>query len=503
MKYYFYIILDNSADNTNSSATKKRPHGTLNCYNIQEGKIIDTRRPRCRYLSPVRSKNKSSCPLFVHNQQSVSTSTPIISKKILQSHQQQLQEHRSTDHLAETDDRLHYKSNNLTSAAIPYREKKNPLSSTRLSCYKPKISQPNDDLLPHYKSVDDFMFLNATDDLTSNTDSTDSDYLSVSGGGADISTTVPASPTEMTSKIFFNRKKDSQISPNHDPPEQQSSSGQQQSHDLNHYRIPNTHIVHDDTYGFATLKTKSVDNLCDQIEKDILRRNSEQTSTPISNKKKQAAAFLSNRIRLMSNRTQKLFHRFYSQHTNPSECSKQLIIGSPILVTPLPKQMPAATVQAHIMNSKNRRSLSYGHLPDIDDFQQNLKPFNQQTEIIRATETDLVCNIQKVSDTFGINADDTDSGILVNESGQSSIIETDDTLKIEQTIVDTEKSNVMLKHRSPINEYKFVRIHIRDNDILDRALRVVLTQRPRYSDNNKKRIGYHVTNILPGGLIER
>lgn len=423
-------------------------------------------------MSPIRSKNKSLCPLFAaNNQTSVNTSTPIIVKKISQSQQpQQQQQHKPiNDHLIDTHNDRNKSCNFLTSSSIPYREKKNPLSSTRLSCYKPKISQTNNQL-PHYKSVDDFMFLNAADDLTSNTDSTDSDYLSVTGGGTEIDHHQTTASTDMSSKLFYSRKKD------HQP----SVGGLQQSPELHQNQYQN----HDDTYGFASLKTKSVDNLCDQIENDIIRRNStEQSTTPsMSNKKKhQAAAYLSNRIRLMSNRTQKLFHRFYSQHTN-SECSKPLVIGSPIILQP--NQIPA-----HLLTSKSRRSLSYGHLPDIDDFQQNLKPFQEPRE------DHLICNIQKVaSDTFGINADDTDSGILVNESGQSSIIETEDSIKIDHL-----SEKILAKHP---NEYKFVRIQIHDDD-RNRSLRLVLTQKQRYSENNKNRIGYQVTNILPGGLIDR
>lgn len=488
------------------SPSKKRSHGTSNCYNIQEGKIIETRRPRCRYLSPVRTKNKS---LFGGNSNSntatTNTSTPIIIKKISQ--QPELSPKSSEPSFLNRND---LKGIHTSGGTIPYREKKNPLPSTRLSCYKPKI--PITSNLPHYKSVDDFMFLNSEDPTTTDSDASPP--------------VIEISKIDMFAKCRLKSHRSSQEPPDDNddvfraspspPATPQRPAMGQLHHQLHQQRPKNINsipvdVTHDETYGFAaavaTNKTKSVENLCDEIEREVMRRNS---SGPVpvlnampTNKKRIATAFLSNRFRLMSNRTQKLFQRFVSHPTD----TKPPIIPTTEQVPPGGLALPLS-----LTNCRSRRSLSYGNLPDIDDFSLEVPKTSEQHQYqspshqhIDLNETihsdDLICNMTKTLDALsagsGSTGEDADSGILVNESGQSSIVETadDHNIKFLETCPSMEGTN------KPPNEYQCVRIRIHDDD--ERSLGVVLTPMARPSDNIHKRIGYMVTVIHSGGLVDR
>lgn len=494
---------DNPLESTASiSPAKKRSHGTSNCYNIQEGKIIETRRPRCRYLSPVRTKNKS---LFCSNVSSstIQASTPIIIKK--SSQQPQLSPKTAEPSFLNRND---HKGPLTSGGTIPYREKKNPLPSTRLSCYKPKI--PITSNLPHYKSVDDFMFLNCEDLNTTESDASPP--------------AIEVSEIDMFAKCRLKSHRPSQEPPDDNDDVFRASSSPpatlqrpamgQLHHQLHQQRPKNStpvDVTHDETYGFAaavaTHKTKSVDNLCDEIEKEVMRRNSSGpvpilNATP-ANKKRIATAFLSNRFRMMSNRTQRLFQRFVSQQND----------SKPTVITPT-EQTPSSgpALPSSLTTCKSRRSLSYGNLPDIDDFRLELPKANEQQQYhspshqhINLDENihrdDLICNMTKTLDALsagsGSAGEDADSGILVNESGQSSIVETaeDHNIKFLETCPSMEGTN------KPPNEYQCVRIRIHDDD--ERSLGVVLTPVARPSDNTQKRIGYMVTLIHSGGLVDR
>lgn len=440
------------------SSPKKRTHSTSNCYNIQEGRIIESRRPRSRYISPVRTKNKSLCPLFSN------TSTPV-TKKIFQQ-QQQLNinklssndlEHKHVTSLTEKP--LSTNLDNRISGII-YREKRNPLTSTRLSCYKPKLSGHYS--LPHCKSVDDFMFLNADDAA-----STCSDY------SGDMTALIGAYHAE-------DRKNNRPI----DVP-RTVCAGEESGN--NQPKSVNT----DETYGF--IATKSTQEILDI--KDMEANNTTNNSL-IGSKKKSSSAYLSERFKSMSNRTQKIFSRLYN-HNHPN-CKD----NSPHSIFSIKSKPSIAVDQSRApIVTNSRRSLSYGNLPALEDFQRNLKAF--ESNVIKidikdssSDEHSIISDDHVVSEKNlkDVLAEDADSGILVNDSGQSSIIivDPDDPNKIAN---DADR-----KIADVVNcEYKFVQLHLDDDDI-DRSLRVVIS--PRHFDNSK-RSGYQVSDIIPGGLIDR
>lgn len=189
--------------------------------------------------------------------------------------------------------------------SVPYREKRNPLSNTRLSCYKPIIisdQQFDSQTLKNYKSVDDFLSMDKTDGFCS----------------------------DMKNELNQNNKVDVSETP-----------------------------------------------------KMTIRRG------------------LSSKFRSMSDKTQKLLSRFVSSSNLKSSSE---VCNDFTIIQPSSKNM-----------ANSRRSLSYGTLPELKDFE------------VRKIETE-----------------DGDSGILVNESGASSMIETETNEKIE--VAKDENRNLTLPH---------------------------------------------------------
>lgn len=157
----------------------------------------------------------------------------------------------------------------------------------------------------------------------------------------------------------------------------------------------------DQTYGFLALRTKSADNLCDKVEEEILRLSQADADTRVCNRKTAAAAFLTSKLRQMSSGTQKFIHRLYSpQLTAEHSGSKGNVAVTPV-VQPLPN---------------TRRSLSYGNLLDVKEM--NTLTIHHQHHQLNALDT-LRPSDAKEAHT---HHDDSDSGILVSESGQSSIV---------------------------------------------------------------------------------
>lgn len=416
----------------------------------------------------MRTKNKSLCPLFSN------TSTPI-TKKIFQQQQQANINKVSSHDLDQKHVTLFTEkplSTNLDNriAGINYREKRNPLVSTRLSCYKPKLSGHYS--LPHCKSVDDFMFLNADD-----TASTCSDY------SGDMTTALIGSYHAEDHKN--NRMNEIDV-PNSVCTDEQSAN--------NEPKTVNT----DATYGF--IATKSIQ---DNLDKKDMEANNTTNTSLMASKKKSSSAYLSERIKSMSNRTQKIFSRLYNHnHPNGKDTSSPHNIFSI-------KSKPSIAVDQSNTNvgTNSRRSLSYGNLPALEDFHRNLKAF--ENNVIKIDIKDSTSDDHSIisDDHLGseknhkdVLAEDTDSGILVNESGQSSIIivEPDEQNKIGNDGVSDRKINDIVDNLIKC-EYKFVQLHL-DEDDIDRSLRVVVS--PRHFDNGK-RLSYQVSDIIPGGLIDR
>jgi hypothetical protein len=216
--------------------------------------------------------------------------------------------------------------------SVPYREKRNVLSSTRLSCYKP-ISDKKFDIsnLKNYKSVDDFLSL-------------DKDDSPVSNDGDDLMVSMP----------FIASSKDLRR------------------------------------------------NFQEELNETPKMNQPQQDGTETIRRMKKAG--ISSKLRSMSDKTHKLFSKFYSSSNNlkSNSSSSSDVCNDFILQRP--------NKSSNVINS--RRSLSYGTLPGINEFE-----------------------IKK------IDLEDGDSGILINESGASSIVETDSSSEDAKTEIEVTNEN--------------------------------------------------------------
>lgn len=405
---------------------------------------------------------------------------------------------------------------------ISYREKRNPLASTRLSCYKPKITDNYS--LPHYKSVDDFLFLNSnSDDIASNSSSSTSEYSS----------------DHRTDLIDINANSDlieNQQKPKLTKENINTSSSHLQNEDDELLVDDKTFALlkqngnrrqFDETYGFTTtITTKSVENIFEPKLYTL-------ASNPKKIRKDLNMANFSEKIKCMSSRTQKLFSKIYNNNSNSqsNSCGKQqqqpqiTITANGVVVLPNDDENKTVKDAATGKVSKSRRSLSYGNLPGLDDFRHTLKHFNKsksgssskKNDDIREDESDeslaqnvhkLTINVnqnQTVKDDLLVGGEDTDSGILVNESGQSSIIETDYLLHPDHHHIDN--GNNRMQKKMPSNatsnqdfEFKFVRLCIEEDD-QDRCLGFGV--KAIRSEMMSKCVGYQVATILPGGIVDK
>lgn len=304
-------------------------------------------RSKGRYISPIRLKNKNflnrspspSSQSIVSNKSAISTSTPTHSSLgySLQRKNRTVSNVFDCDKEVRDegdDDNVKYSSisvientcyaknsashsyrsdlsRTIGGYSVPYREKRNPLNNTRLSCYKPlTICNTERAHLKNYKSVEDFLSM---DD--NNTES--------------------------------------------------SSSGMSSE---NNARSDDTQSLKFDSVSMQKSKRRG----------------------------------FSSKFRSMSDKTQKLLSKLYSS-TNNLKPSTEISNDFTLIQ---PKKSPSTSSSV----SQNRRSLSYGTLPDLKDYE------------VKKIETE-----------------DGDSGILVNESGASSMIETENEEKL------------LIKHNGTIN----------------------------------------------------
>lgn len=384
----------------------KRTHqSSANCYNIQEGRIIETKR-KGRYISPVRIKNKTTCPLMTN------TSTPMNS---LNSEENDMAPKRLFDDSNDCNKFGTFRN-------ISYREKRNPLGSTRLSFYKPQVSSEVHSL---YKSVDDFLLLNSSEDTVSNS----------------------------SESVCSNDWKDSN---------NQSLLIDEQKHKSS--TLPKTIEVDDETYGFSRIKSKSIENLFD--DKQTIKDDSIDDDV----KKKKDLSCFTNRIKAMSDRTQRLFSKIYQNKPHLNDISTNF------------------DKKAYFNVTKNRRSFSYGALPGIEEFNQSVK--NYEKNIIKEDDTKTIVSQ---------DGEDGDSGILVNESGASSMLETEDlTINSEiLPILPTRKISEDITNKS----FKLVRLKLSES-VDGTGLGLALSQ-IQTLDNGITHSKYQVVHILSGGLADR
>lgn len=487
---------------------KKRSNRSPNCYNIQEGKIVDRPPTRSgRYISPIRIKNKILCSPKLsksskQNESSVSKessisnpSTPIsrdskqhdLASNKSDSTSKNTQWYTSQPHPVWDFDKGINSVECAKIGTISYREKRNPLASTRLSCYKPKISEHYS--LPHYKSVDDFLFLNNSDEVTSNssTSTVGSDYSGINQTVIEKNTSNPHLLDTNDNLILSNdEKKYSELHINEDEDSENK--------------------LNNENYDFSSLTTKSVENI---FEPKLYAL----ASTPTNNKKSRMdMANFSDKIKTMSSRTQKLFSKIYNNSENKSASStnKQSQLTNQITESrvneneTVPNKTKPATEEK---SSKSRRSLSYGNLPGLEDFRATLRNFHKSQNNKNIKEEINPKVKDHVKDDLLVGGEDTDSGILVNESGQSSIIETDDAFHPDHIACGAERStksrNASKYSSTDVNsnfEFKFVQLCIEEIDI-DRCLGFGV--KAVRNDAMNKRISYQVANIRSGGVVDR
>jgi hypothetical protein len=354
-----------------SWAQKKLTKSTENCYSIQEGRIIE--RSKGRFISPVRVKNKqrSASPSAhsISSIRTISTSTPTQTTvsnsnnntlgrlhcrnrlaNVFDFDKEEVERKRNRTVCAFNDDdddvddeidkssiksHSQYLNRTIGGYSVPYREKRNPLSSTRLSCYKPIQVEHKFDYhtLKNYKSVDDFLTMEAHN----NNNNSDNDK----------SATI----------------------------------------DLSELRVERQEV--------PKISTKVED----------------------SSEKSKKRGFGS-KFRSMSGKTQRLLSKLYSSSNNLKSSSE--VCNEFTLVKP--------NQNAKVTESQSsRRSLSYGMLPDFS------KEFEVASKIKTTAETQ----------------EDGDSGILVNESGASSMIETESDEKTpdEDEKIKSKKINEKHVHR--------------------------------------------------------
>lgn len=466
--------------------SKKRSHRSPNCYNIQEGRIFErpVNRPS-RYISPIRIKNKNLCsPLkgrktlvaaAAKEERSVdeSANASIVSEG-------SPLKHRSRQSFPIWDfDKGISSADCVKGATISYREKRNPLASTRLSCYKPKI---NDNYaLPHYKSVDDFLFLNS--------DETTSDASSNSEHDRD---TDPKHKLNRPLSGDFLRD-DECSKPNASG--LNAAEADDNDDDTEDKVTDGTRRKFDETYGFASCgNAKSAKSLENIFEPKLYAL----ASSPKKNRKDINMANISEKIKCMSSRTQKLFSKIYSNgnDSNADELAKPSVA----------ERKPLAGATGTIKVTKSRRSLSYGNLPVLEDFRQTLRNFtksdaskrNQRIKEEVVDDESLVgcaraASSQDKKEDHLHNAEDADSGILVNESGQSSIVDAEIAHRFDEAFALHRPDNLDL-------DFKFVRLVIEETE---RERCLGFSVKAIRGETISRTCGYIVAAINPGGVADR
>ncbi|GAB0095302.1 hypothetical protein DMENIID0001_106670 [Sergentomyia squamirostris] len=282
-----------------TSSTNK---STSNNYSVQEQKIVETTNGRLmgRFISPNRLKNK-----HVNGSGNKRVTTPT-------------------------------KRNEMT-----FREKRNPLPSTRLSCYTPSVTSN------HCKSIDDFIFLTVDDSVST---SSDSEY---SG--------------EMSAIIGSYRTGDSD--------DHRHIANSRHHHPLT--------VVRRSQFVGKGIKSKSIENVFDETPS-----SAQEVVTGDA-----GGECLSSKMRNVQDKTEKMFTRFY------------------------PNTM--VVQQQHdddgAENATHRRSLSYGHLPEMDEFLCYQSLNNDSINSFGDRKKSVV------------DQEDCDSGILLNDNtGQSSLMSESD-----------------------------------------------------------------------------
>uniref|UniRef100_A0A1B0EZF0 PDZ domain-containing protein n=1 Tax=Phlebotomus papatasi TaxID=29031 RepID=A0A1B0EZF0_PHLPP len=272
---------------------------------------------------------------------------------------------------------------------MTFREKRNPLPSTRLSCYTPATAQN------HCKSIDDFIFLNVDDSVST---SSGSEY---SG--------------EMSAIIGSYRADD----------------GDDKSTTNTHHQLT---VARRSQFVAKNFKSKSTENVFDDPAPD------DEVPDCLGGKRSD------------QNGAQKVFTRFYPNR-----------------------------LEDEVENASNRRSLSYGHLPEIDEFL-----------CYQSLNSDAISGFGERKKT-PIDQDDCDSGILVNE-GQSSIV----------SEVEESPEPPKLPVRMQLEEkrhFKYVKLDVDPSAVAQRnGFGILISQISPETPTNINR--YRIRHIMRGSVAD-
>uniref|UniRef100_A0A182YDU2 PDZ domain-containing protein n=1 Tax=Anopheles stephensi TaxID=30069 RepID=A0A182YDU2_ANOST len=626
------------------SWTKRTGSSGINCYSIEEGRVIE--RPKGRYISPIRIKNKqqaiangaatvagsntaasvTTTAASSHSFTPSTTTTPV-SRRILQRAGGDKSADVSVSGIASSGSASLYKqlsrsignivdtiesrsSPSLSQRSIPYREKKNPLGSTRLSCYQPITldqgrSTDEETGRKHgvttvdsssatlrvqkvrhllYKSVDDLIFLGTAGDVT--VPGTSSDATSSSSGTSEpqqstlhrlaasqaATTTTTPSDTRRNHQHHLKRAitvdvaSGGPVAPNpttntttdrrlsfpqstierdaltaakeaSDPASELPKNDTQVTTTTEAEETPNMIMMdpadHDETYGFAQMRTtlgpiETAYRLrLEALKQETANGGDTGSSTFSTFKTPKKKDNFTNKIRAMSDRTQKLFSRIYS--TNGGTGSGQK--GYHLSAT---KSLKKSTGK---LSEASRRSVSYGALPGLADFQKQTEQRNDDYEDVEKPPQDTVSSAAAKqhhpiddldsemlvgggtviaiggggSSTGHTDAEDGDSGILVNESGASSILETDDVFHEQGPRIPHIPTKVLVNGAgAESTEFKLVTIRLDEQGdcmaeagIPDDGIGLGIIISPIATTDGEVSNRYKVAHVMPGGLVCR
>ncbi|XP_055599022.1 uncharacterized protein LOC129748425 [Uranotaenia lowii] len=491
--------------------TKK---SSINCYNIEEGRVVE--RPKGRYISPIRIKNKHQAQLA---NGANGTHTPV-SRRILQRDKAPAEASESpadgtlARSLSKSIGNLNAtfgesKSPSLSHRSIVYREKekKNPLGSTRLSCYQPINFENSSDIGTKsllYKSVDDLIFLsggltaeNCESDFSGPADNNNKEQ-----NGSNAATSLNnSSNNKNTTESQLNQSLliSSCVSSNcaintRGAPTTSSSSlsvvvaaeSDEPKNDRSNMAASGL-VDHDETYGFAQLRCKPSIEQMYQMKLDALKdeeklNDSSNFKTP--HKKKEN---FTHKIKAMSDRTQKLFSKIYSNNSAYKGSSTTPVQTPHISPSKSLKKSPSKV-------SANRRSMSYGALPGLTDFQKSLEKSHQEEQHRHQ---------QQQQHQNPDSGEDCDSGIIVNESGASSILLDGEDSAFLPHIPQKQLLNSCSSENT---EFKLVRIRLDEQVSVPsgtgedvNSLGIIVSHMGNGDGEISNR--YKVAHVLPGGLV--
>lgn len=486
------------ANNVNGSAPRKSridlspvnwtKKSSINCYNIEEGRVIE--RPKGRYISPIRIKNKQQA-LAQGIVGSGGANTPV-SRRILQRDKGSVDGGGLTvdgslakslsKSIGNISASIGDKSPSLSHRSIVYREKekKNPLGSTRLSCYQTISFESSENVAKSqlYKSVDDLIFLNGSNaaedcETVFSCDSAVNKERTLFCGATPNQLNQSLINSSVSSKSYNNR----------------AASTTEQQHlsavvgivaDEPKNELSNMAGIggdHDETYGFSQMKETSFETMY-RLKLNALKHEEQKTPS----KKKDN---FTNKIKAMSDRTQKLFSKIYSNSSYKTNSTGESNFHSGHSKSL--KKSPSKV-------SNNRRSVSYGALPGLADFQKNMDKSPQDPKLTDQQQDDELNGtvIHLAPPNNRHDAEDCDSGILVNESGASSILETEDVFlpSIPSKVMNSCTDNT---------EFKLVTIKLDESSEEAENLGIIVSPMNNGEGDISNR--YKVAHVLPGGLV--